>query len=197
MPRYGRACDWWIGARAIIGAVEDFIVKAVHVYYRGNDNLIGKPKDYPGTPPVTVLTAQDTSGYAESMTGVQNNIIGLCKLFFEKSPVTGSSTMNLTGKDSVGGTLVHELSHNLCGTLDHHTADDSATCYGTVGCLALATNRPSRAWYNADNIEYFAEDVHYKFTNAPPPTPVMAGTAVTMASAGLKATIGATLLKMM
>lgn len=151
--------DWWLGARAIIGAVDDFIMKNVSVYYRGDAALVGKPNDYPGG--TGNLNARDVAGYAESSTSVRDNVIGLCKLFFAKTTANGQAKMNVRGKDSIGGTLVHELSHNICGTDDHETHDDSGTCYGTAGCLELATHKPSRAWYNADNIEYFCEDVTY------------------------------------
>ncbi len=151
--------DWWEGARAILGAIESFIVKSVSVYYRGDQALVGSPNDYPGR--VGNLVQRDVDGYAESFTSAQNNIIGLCKLFFAKRNKTGQSRMNLKGKDSVGGTLLHELSHNICGTDDHEKYDDTGTCYGTGGCIDLATHKVSRAWYNADNIEYFCEDVMY------------------------------------
>jgi len=159
--------DWWKGALAIMGAIEDFIVRDVNVYYRGDDSLLGKANDYPGRSAQN-LVAYDLSGFAESMRGKKSNIIGLCKLFFRKQK-TGGATMNLRGKDSVGGTLVHELSHNICSTLDHKKYDDSADCYGTGGCLDLAEHKPHRAFYNADNIEYFCEDVSYNLGVAPKP----------------------------
>ncbi len=69
--------------------------------------------------------------------------------------------MSLKGKNSVGGTLIHELSHNICRTEDHESWDNTGECYGTDDCLALANHMPRRAWYNADNIEYYCEDVAY------------------------------------
>jgi hypothetical protein len=158
--RPGAAPDWWVGAKCILGAVEDFVLRPVHVYYRGDNSLIGKPTDYPGE--AGNLDAQDVSGYAESAVNVQNSIIGLCKLFFAKQAGTGQAKVKVRGIDSVGGCLVHELTHNICGTEDHETFDDSDDCYGTADCLQLATNKPSRAWYNADNLEYFCEEVYYK-----------------------------------
>jgi hypothetical protein len=150
--------DWWEGARSIIGAIETFIVKDVNVYYRGDASLIGKPTDYPGER--GRLTAGDVGGYAESAAGAVDSIIGLCQLFFRKQTGTGQSKMNLRGLDSVGGTLVHELSHNLCETEDHE-APNGKSCYGSANCLALAAQMSSRAWYNADNIEYFCETAYY------------------------------------
>jgi peptidyl-Lys metalloendopeptidase len=55
-----------------------------------------------------------------------------------------------TGRDSKAGTIVHELSHEECGTDDH--------VYGEVGAKDLALNDPAKAVNNADNYEYFAED---------------------------------------
>ena len=65
-----------------------------------------------------------------------------CYTFFEVAPPSA-------GTDTQFGTVVHELSHNACGTLDHQ--------YGTANCQALATNDDARARKNADNYEYFVE----------------------------------------
>lgn len=58
----------------------------------------------------------------------------------------------LTGTDSKGGTLVHEMSHFtvVAGT------DDWA--YGQSAAAALATSNPARAIDNADSHEYFGEN---------------------------------------
>jgi peptidyl-Lys metalloendopeptidase len=58
----------------------------------------------------------------------------------------------LTGTDSKGGTLVHEMSHFtvVAGT------DDWA--YGQSAAASLATSNPARAVDNADSHEYFAEN---------------------------------------
>lgn len=141
---------WWTGARAIIGALESFIVRDIHVYYHGDRSLIGQPNDYPGGTGNLVL--HDIEGYAESDTGVRNNIVGLCEDFFAKAH-DGAASVRLRGENSVAGVLLHELSHNICGTLDH--------CYSKDDAIDLANDHPSRAWYNADSIEYFCEDVMY------------------------------------
>lgn len=152
--------DWWAGAARILGVVESFITSNVNVYYRGDDSLLGRPDDYPGA--AGKLTAQDLGGYAESSVGTMDNVIGLCKLFFRRTGNANRTfTMKLFGYDSVGGTLVHELSHNLCKS-DDHDAPNGGTCYGTAACLALAAQLPRRAWYNADNLEYFCEQAWYK-----------------------------------
>jgi len=58
----------------------------------------------------------------------------------------------MTGTDSKGGTLVHEMSHFnvVAGT------DDWA--YGQTNAAALAASDPAKALDNADNHEYFAEN---------------------------------------
>lgn len=64
-------------------------------------------------------------------------------------------TAPLTGTDSKGGTLLHEMSHFdiVAGTDDH--------VYGQQGAAELARTAPQRAINNADSHEYFGE-------NAPP-----------------------------
>lgn len=58
----------------------------------------------------------------------------------------------MTGTDSKGGTIVHELSHFnvVAGTDDH--------AYGQSAAKSLANSNPTRALDNADNHEYFAEN---------------------------------------
>lgn len=57
---------------------------------------------------------------------------------------------SLTGRDSRGGTIVHEISHEEMYTDDHK--------YGEAKAKKLAREKPSDAIDNADNWEYFAED---------------------------------------
>lgn len=61
----------------------------------------------------------------------------------------------LSGTDSKGGTLIHELSHFnvVAGT------DDWA--YGQTNAKSLASSDPSKALNNADNHEYFAENTPF------------------------------------
>ena len=58
----------------------------------------------------------------------------------------------MTGTDSKGGTLVHEMSHFnvVAGT------DDNV--YGQSGAKSLAISDPAAAVDNADSHEYFAEN---------------------------------------
>ena len=58
----------------------------------------------------------------------------------------------MTGTDSKGGTLVHEMSHfNVVAATDDHA-------YGQSAAKNLAISNPTRALDNADNHEYFAEN---------------------------------------
>lgn len=61
----------------------------------------------------------------------------------------------LSGTDSKGGTLIHELSHFnvVAGT------DDWA--YGQTNAKALAVSDPAKALSNADSHEYFAENTPF------------------------------------
>lgn len=58
-----------------------------------------------------------------------------------------------TGKDSRAGTLCHEMSHfeDIGGTLDHK--------YPIEDCKLLAKNKPDLALENANNFEYYLENV--------------------------------------
>jgi len=58
----------------------------------------------------------------------------------------------MTGTDSKGGTLVHEMSHFTVVAGTHDWA------YGQTAAANLARTNPDRALDNADNHEYFAEN---------------------------------------
>lgn len=72
--------------------------------------------------------------------------IYVCKAFWS-APMTGT--------DSKGGTLVHEMSHftAVAGTDDW--------VYGQSGAASLAISDPSKAVDNADSHEYFSENTPY------------------------------------
>ena len=61
--------------------------------------------------------------------------------------------MNDDGSDSKAGTIVHELTHlsAVKGTGDH--------AYGVANAKTLAKNKPTDARNNADNYQYYMEDV--------------------------------------
>lgn len=58
----------------------------------------------------------------------------------------------MSGTDSKGGTLVHEMSHFDV------TAGTSDWAYGQTACKSLAISDPTKALDNADSHEYFAEN---------------------------------------
>lgn len=68
--------------------------------------------------------------------------IHLCKIFW---------TVPMTGTDSKGGTLVHEMSHFDV------VANTDDIVYGQTACRQLADVQPQNAIRNADSHEYFAE----------------------------------------
>ena len=69
--------------------------------------------------------------------------IYVCKAFWN-APMTGT--------DSKGGTLVHEMSHfNVVAGTDDHV-------YGQSGAANLAITNPDLAVQNADSHEYFGEN---------------------------------------
>ena len=59
----------------------------------------------------------------------------------------------LSGRDSKGGTIVHEISHE-----EVYTNSAFNDFYGEANAKNFATNDPNSAVGNADNWEYFAED---------------------------------------
>lgn len=69
--------------------------------------------------------------------------IYVCKAFW---------TAPMTGTDSKGGTLVHEMSHFTA------TAGTDDWVYGQSGAASLAISDPSKAIDNADSHEYFSEN---------------------------------------
>jgi peptidyl-Lys metalloendopeptidase len=69
--------------------------------------------------------------------------IYLCKVFW---------TAPMSGTDSKGGTLIHEMSHFYV------VASTSDYVYGQAGAKNLAITDPAKAINNADNHEYFAEN---------------------------------------
>lgn len=71
--------------------------------------------------------------------------IALCAAFF---------TAQLTGEDSRAGTLLHELTHVVAGTEDY--------TYGRTNARKRAAGNPNEAVDNADNYEFFMEDLSAK-----------------------------------
>lgn len=65
------------------------------------------------------------------------------------------------GTDNKSGALLHETSHfnDVGGTADVKNDACGGKCYGQPNATYLANNHPSDALNNADNYEYFMEDV--------------------------------------
>ncbi|HYO60114.1 M35 family metallo-endopeptidase [Archangium sp.] len=99
-------------------------------------------KDAFDTRPITVDCGCKKSYYAYVYPN-QPYTIYVCNAFW---------TAPMTGTDSKGGTLIHEMSHFtvVAGTDDH--------VYGQTGCKSLALSNPTDALNNADSHEYFAEN---------------------------------------
>jgi peptidyl-Lys metalloendopeptidase len=99
-------------------------------------------KDAFATKPVTVDCGCQESYYAYVYPN-QPYKIYVCNAFWSAP---------LTGTDSKGGTLVHEMSHFtvVAGTDDW--------VYGQSAAAALAISNPARAVDNADTHEYFSEN---------------------------------------
>ena len=94
------------------------------------------------TKPVKVDCGCDEPYFAYVYPGQPYNIY-VCKAFW---------TAPLTGTDSMGGTLLHEMSHFdvVAGTDDH--------VYGQSAAAEMARTAPQRAINNADSHEYFGEN---------------------------------------
>ena len=86
-------------------------------------------------------SARNENWYAEVHTGDTKYSMKLGKDFWSAP---------LTGRDSKGGTIIHEISHEEMYTDDHKYGEDKAK--------KLAEDKPADARDNADNWEYFAED---------------------------------------
>ncbi|MDQ2989725.1 MAG: M35 family metallo-endopeptidase [Pseudomonadota bacterium] len=99
-------------------------------------------KDAFANKPVTVDCGCKKTYYAY-VYPTQPYVIYVCKAFW---------TAPMTGTDSKGGTLVHEMSHfNVVASTDDWV-------YGQSGAASLAISDPSKAIDNADSHEYFGEN---------------------------------------
>jgi peptidyl-Lys metalloendopeptidase len=99
-------------------------------------------KDAFANKPVTVDCGCKKTYYAY-VYPTQPYVIYVCKAFW---------TAPMTGTDSKGGTLVHEMSHfNVVASTDDWV-------YGQSGAASLAISNPTNAIDNADSHEYFGEN---------------------------------------
>ena len=96
----------------------------------------------PDTKPLTLDCGCKKSYYAYVYAN-KPYVIYVCKAFWAAP---------LTGTDSKGGTLIHEMSHFSVVA----STDDWA--YGQAAAKSLAISDPAKALDNADSHEYFAEN---------------------------------------
>ncbi|OLY91818.1 Lysine-specific metallo-endopeptidase [Cnuella takakiae] len=89
------------------------------------------------------LTGSECTDDTFAYTTIGGSTIWLCGLFWAAPP---------TGFDSKAGTVVHEHSHASARTED--------LIYRQDPCKELARTNPAKAIKNADNHEYFTEDVN-------------------------------------
>jgi len=160
----------------------------IRVYYRGS-NIKGpsdKPNEVGAAPKNTAFASAFRSAvvpagydrafahvtlgekffnYKAEQAGVDAGISARVAVFGAVNPKLSRPTTafaSTTGKDSISGVLVHELSHHICDTLDidlpaNHPTAPGKKCYGQVKCKWLATNVPADAIRNADSYEYYFE----------------------------------------
>jgi peptidyl-Lys metalloendopeptidase len=117
------------------GAVDSARVSTVKAHFAAL-------KDAFATKPITVDCGCKKTYYAY-VYPTQPYTIYVCKAFWS-APMTGT--------DSKGGTLVHEMSHfNVVAGTDDWV-------YGQSGAASLAISDPAKAIDNADSHEYFGEN---------------------------------------
>jgi peptidyl-Lys metalloendopeptidase len=117
------------------GAVDSTRVSTVKAHFAAL-------KDAFSTKPITVDCGCKKTYYAY-VYPTQPYVIYVCKAFWS-APMTGT--------DSKGGTLVHEMSHfNVVASTDDWV-------YGQSGAASLAISDPAKAIDNADSHEYFGEN---------------------------------------
>jgi peptidyl-Lys metalloendopeptidase len=117
------------------GAVDSSRVSTVKAHFAAI-------KDAFATKPITVDCGCKKTYYAY-VYPTQPYTIYVCKAFWS-APMTGT--------DSKGGTLVHEMSHfNVVAGTDDWV-------YGQSGAASLAISDPAKAIDNADSHEYFGEN---------------------------------------
>lgn len=126
-----------LGARYVkwFGAVDSNRVNTVKAHFVAI-------KDAFQNKPITVDCGCKKTYYAY-VYPTQPYTIYVCKAFW---------TAPMTGTDSKGGTLVHEMSHF------NATAGTDDWVYGQSGAASLAISDPSKAIDNADSHEYFSEN---------------------------------------
>jgi peptidyl-Lys metalloendopeptidase len=102
---------------------------------------------------IITFDCSSTENYYAYVYPTRPYTIYLCKLFW---------TATLSGTDSQGGTILHEMSHfNIVAGTDDQV-------YGQTGCRNIADSHPDCIVENADSHEYFSENILALSMNAVP-----------------------------
>lgn len=127
--------------------------KPIRLYYRGpkTKGPEDKPRKSDAATPLGAFASAFTASSLPPYYDTKFGHVTLGNLFFNKTKTTTSS------QDSIGGVLLHELSHHICDTDDVKRPDTHKETYGQDDCKWLATNHPPLAIKNADNYEYYCE----------------------------------------
>jgi hypothetical protein len=132
-------------------------------------NTVGLPDDSPGVGSGSMITStintpngpydiNNLFAWATPKGADGKPHVYLCGIFYS----TGGLGEHGKGPDNIGGVMIHELSHSLCGTQDHVHPIRHEPCYGRTLCNSLAQGYPDMAIENADNYEIFCEDTENK-----------------------------------
>ncbi len=120
--------------------------QSLFLYYRV-DKMAGRPDDTPGAGGGATIPAlingqplSNIFAYVLNPSPGPGTHVYLCGQFFEGTHLKDRH------QDQIGGVVIHELSHALCGTRDH--------AYGDADCRALPVHQMVE---NADTYEYYCE----------------------------------------
>lgn len=153
--------------------IHDVICSSTVCVHLRTSDTVGKPDDSPGVArgeliTQTIVTANgpynidDLYAWAIPRGSDGKPHVFLCGVYYSTNGGGDHEAIKRkergSGADNVGGVMIHELSHSMCGTKDevHPTLGDP--CYGRPLCSDLALSYPELAINNADNYEIFCED---------------------------------------
>jgi len=157
--------------KGVLKTMHDILCSSEVCLHLRTTDMIGKADDTPGAGqgaviPATIMTPN--GGYALSTLfawAIPKGADGkphvfLCDVFYATNGKGPHDSMK-TGEDwsdNIGGVMLHEMSHALCGTKDNIYPGTGNACYGRQLCSDLALNYPDLAVDNADNFEIYCED---------------------------------------
>lgn len=135
--------------------------RPIMLYYRGNGLPGNTPNDEAGRATPIGPEAFFGAAYPQQPPALDQRFthIFVGQAFFDQT--------SLFSNDSMGGVMIHELSHAICQTDD--VVYKGAMTYGEVLCQRLANERPDLAVNNADCYEYFCESFQpHRYQSARP-----------------------------